>query len=300
MLRSFINTALAETWDDERETSTDEGALVARCEDYPADVPLGAVLLTAGVDVQDNELHCEVTGWGIGEESWLVDYHVFRGDPSSASPWAELDQHLLQPWAHESGPEITVQAACIDSGGHHTNAVYQFCSARSRRRVFAIKGMAGTRPVWTTKPTRNTIAKHPLWLVGVDGAKSTVIGRLRITEPGAPGYCHFPLSRTQEYFEELTGEYLRTEYRAGTPVRTWTRKKGRRAEALDCRVYSLAALEALKSMGARLDRNAASLAAQAARMQSGGKQETPVQQPKQQPYQLVRSKFMEGINRRNS
>ena len=273
MLRTFINTALCESWDDERETSTDEGALLARREFYPAEVPQGAVLLTAGIDVQDDSLHCEVTGWGLGEESWLIDYRIFKGDPSSFSPWSELDQYLLQPWRHESGPKLTVQAACIDSGGHFTNAVYGFCSARSGRRIFAIKGMSGSRPVWSAAPTRNTIAKHPLWIIGVDSAKASVMGRLRLLVAGQPGYCHFPASCTENYFSELTSEFLKTEYRAGSPVRTWTRKKGRRAEGLDTRVYSLAALEALKAMGMRLDKMSAQIASQAASLNpdySGG------------------------------
>jgi len=70
-------------------------------------------------------------------------------------------------------------------------------------------------------------------------------------------------------------------YRRGAPVRTWLRKRGRRAEALDCRVYAFAALEALKSMGLRLDRHAHQVAAAS----------TPASQARQPAGRPVRFQF---------
>jgi phage terminase large subunit GpA-like protein len=260
-LRTFINTALGELWDDEGATTTNESSLLARREIYPADVPAGACVLTAGIDCQDDRLEVELVGWGAnGEESWSIDYRVFPGDPSGPRVWSDLDQYLLQSWQHENGARLPIAAACVDSGGHHTNSVYRFCADRYGRKVFAIKGIAGSNPVWPKRPTRNTIARHPVWLVGVDSAKATIAARLRIETPGDPGYCHFPVSRDAEYFSQLLSEFLKTEYRRGVPVRTWIRKKGRRAEAWDNRVYAFCALEGLKAMGLRLDRQAQLLA----------------------------------------
>jgi phage terminase large subunit GpA-like protein len=70
----------------------------------------------------------------------------------------------------------------------------------------------------------------------------------------SPGFCHFSAERGTDHFEQLPSEALLTSYSRGTPVREWRRKKGVRGEALDCRVYAFAALEALASRSLSLER----------------------------------------------
>ena len=111
--------------------------------------------------------------------------------------------------------------------------------------------------MWPKRPSRK--AGTPFYIVGVDSAKATTIGRLKIAEPG-PGYCHFPADRREGWFEQLLSEVLTTRYLRGKPKREWRRKPGLRAEALDCRNYSYAALQALASMGVNLDAEAERIA----------------------------------------
>lgn len=258
-LRAFINTALGELWDDEAETHVDLAALLARCEAYGPRLPAGVCALTAGVDLQLDRAEVELVGWGKGEQCWSIEYQVFPGDPSAPELWRALDDYLNRQWLHEYGISLPVAACAIDSG-YHTQAVYDFCRTRYHRRIFAIKGKSGSLPVWPKKPTRNTINRTPMWIVGVDSAKSVVYGRLKIEQPG-PGYSHFPKERTQEWFEQLLAETLVTTYSRGVPVREWRRKRGVRAEVLDARVYAYAAFCGLVSMGLRLDAEAERIAA---------------------------------------
>ena len=75
----------------------------ARCEKYPedADVPNGVGLLTASVDVQSSgRLECVVKGWGAKEESWLIAYQQFFGDPGREEVWNELHEFLLTRFRH--------------------------------------------------------------------------------------------------------------------------------------------------------------------------------------------------------
>ncbi|MCW5982458.1 MAG: phage terminase large subunit family protein [Bryobacteraceae bacterium] len=253
-LRAFINTALGELWDDEAETHVDAASLLTRCEPYGARLPAGVCTLTAGVDVQLDRAELELVGWGRGEESWSIEYRVFPGDPSAPELWRALDEYLSRQWTHEYGITLPVAACAIDSG-FHTQAVYDFCRTRYSRRILAIKGKSGPLPVWPKKPTRNTINRTPMWIVGVDSAKSVIYGRLKIEQAG-PGYSHFPRERTAGWFEQLLAETLVTTYSRGVPVREWRKKKGVRSEALDARVYAYAALCGLVSMGLRLDAEA--------------------------------------------
>ena len=251
-LREFVNTVLAEPWDDEAQTSVDLSELLARRERYGAPVPRGAAVLTCGVDVQADRLELELVAWGRGEESWSIEYRVFPGDPTGAAVWSELDEYLQRQSRHEHGIALPVAACCIDSG-YESQAVYDFRRTRYHRRVFAVKGQGGPHPVWPKKPTAKNIRGERPWMVGADSGKATIMGRLRNTQPGTPGYSHFPVERGQPYFEQLLGEVLVTTYSKGQPDREWRPKKGVRHEALDARVYAYAALRALVSMGLVLD-----------------------------------------------
>ncbi len=280
-LQVWINTSLGETWEEGAEGGVDTGTLFARREEYPhvseggrqvIAAPEKVLVLTAGVDVQDDRLEVEVVGWGIGEESWNVDYLTLFGDPAKGKVWEELDDALKSTYPHESGIRLRISAACIDTGGHHTQQVYSFVKPRQNARIFAIKG-ANTpgRPV-VGRPSVNNSQRVKLFPIGVDTAKEVVFTRLKIDEPGY-GYCHFPLERDEEYFAQLTAERPVTRFYKGVQSRSWV--KGRtRNEALDCRVYALGALYILNPNFPMI---AERLEEQAARV------EQPAAQPQKQP-----------------
>ena len=125
-LRVWVNTFLGESWEDAGEQVNDY-AIANRRETYGSQVPAGVVVLTAGVDVQDDRLEVEVLGHGRDEESWSIIWRTIYGDPSGSAVWNDLDDLIRQPFTHELGSELHIRATCIDSGGHHTNAVYSFC-----------------------------------------------------------------------------------------------------------------------------------------------------------------------------
>ena len=240
-LRVFVNTYLGETWEDEGEKIDDLG-LYDRREDYL--FPDQVVLLTAGIDVQDDRIECEIVGWGLEEETWSIDYHIIYGDPSASNIWQELDLVLSKTYEKTDKTKLKIVSTCIDSG-HHTNMVYQFCKPRYARRIFAVKGFGGEGKPIVSRPTKNNIAKVTLFGIGVDTAKELIYSRLRIKEHGA-GYCHFPKKYTEEYFRQLTAEKVVTKYRRGFKKREWVLMRPRN-EALDCRVYAMSAFTLLNA-----------------------------------------------------
>jgi phage terminase large subunit GpA-like protein len=247
-LQVWVNTCLGETWDGGGETVS-EHELMERQEKFDAEVPARAIYLTAGIDTQPDRLECEVVGWAGGEESWSVDYSVFHGDPDiregqPGSPWDLLTDHLRRTWKHESGVEMQIQSSCIDTGGSNTQSVYEYVKRHKGQRIFGIKGVPGENIPIVGSPNRKRSGKVQrkidLYPVGVDQAKSVVMKRLKISEPG-PGYCHFPDTRDVDYFRQLTAETMRTKFIKGFPRREWHKADKRRNEALDCRVYAFAA-----------------------------------------------------------
>lgn len=244
LLQPFVNTTLAEEWE-ESGVKIDENALLARRETYgPDDMPDGVMLLTAGIDTQDNRLEVEIVGWGRGNESWGVQYAILHGDPAQEMVWRELDALLLRTFTRADGRSMRVQAACIDSGGHHAEKVYEFTRARFGRRVYAIKGDGGPgKPIWPRRASQSK-TRNTLFMVGANAATDQVYGWLRVKVPGA-GFCHFSADYDEPYFKGLIAEKAVTRKVGGQNVRVYECPKGVRNEPLDCRKYALAALKSL-------------------------------------------------------
>lgn len=245
-LQSFVNVSLAETWEEQGEQA-DSHVLMQRAEEYAAPVPAGGVVLTSGIDMQQDRLEIETVAWGRGEESWSIDYTVLWGDPLRDEVWQDLDDYLATTWKHESGAHLGIIAACLDTGGStgYTQRAYEYARRKTGRRLFAIKGVGGwDRPV-VTAPSRKRTGrgqrKVDLFSVGTDEAKLTVMRRLAVGEPG-PGYTHIPADREAEWFHQITAEKLVTKYIKGVAKREWHQTRPRN-EALDCRVYAYAALK---------------------------------------------------------
>jgi phage terminase large subunit GpA-like protein len=81
------------------------------------------------------------------------------------------------------------------------------------------------------------------WNVGSNTARAPLYPELKVEARGLH-YCHFPDSYQQEYFNQLISEQVRTRFVRGHPVRYWFKPSGVRNEALDRRVYAMAALHA--------------------------------------------------------
>ena len=236
-LRVFCNTYWGQTWEDEGET-VDDYELSERREQMP-NVPDDVILMTAGVDVQDNRLEVSIIGWGRDDETYVIAHETLYGDPSTPQLWTNLDSVLNTQLGTESGRQIAIRASCVDSGGHFTNSVYAYCKKNAPRRIFAIKGVGGEGKPISGRPSKNNIGKCLLFPVGVDTAKDLLFARMRIKETG-PGYMHFADALNDEYFRQLTAEKIVTRFHRGYKKRVFEKIRPRN-EALDCMVYALAA-----------------------------------------------------------
>jgi phage terminase large subunit GpA-like protein len=253
-LQVFINTNLAETWE-LRGIGAEMSELAGHARFNRDLLPGWALFLTAGVDTQDDRVECTVWAWGADDVRGPVEHRIFRGDPSlpdtdPKSPWYLLREYLLQPWEHAGGGEgarIVMLPVCalIDSGGHHTERVYEFTRKHEARRWHACKG--GSQG-WGT-PLVNSGArvgpeKTLLYTVGTDTAKEDIFTSFRVKEPGT-GYCYFALDLPPEFFRQITAEKLVTTTKDFQKTMVW-KKTSERNEALDCAVYARAAVAVLR------------------------------------------------------
>lgn len=258
LLQQFINEVLGEVWKEDQTTITAEGLFKQR-EEYGPEVPAAAVILIASVDVQDDRLEVAIKGWGRAEEGWLIEpVIVIPGrTETDPTPWKQLAEILERNFPHESGMTMKIAAMGIDSGGHSTKAVYDFCRPREARRVWATKGTGKLAHPVVGRPNRNNSGKVPLRMIGTDTIKRTIMSRLKLTEDG-PGRMHFPMGCDQEYFDQLTSEAL-VKIREKNTIRSFWKKTRPRNEALDLEVINIAILAAT---GVNLNQLADMMAAQ--------------------------------------
>lgn len=249
-MKTWVNTELGETWEEPGERLEDT-ELVNRREVYDAQVPEDVLVLTGGVDVQDDRFEVEVVGWGVGKESWGIRYQKIYGDMLKEQVWRDLDAFLTATFSKKDGTQLPILCTCIDSGGHHTDQVYRFTKERYERRIFAIKGKGGQEVPYIRNPSTNNRVKTPLFVLGVDAGKALVYQRLKHEPPEqkGPNYCHFPLNEEagydEQYFRGLTSEKAVVRFRKGRSVTVWEIKDAsyKRNEPLDLRNYATAALE---------------------------------------------------------
>ena len=261
-LKVFYNTVLGELWED-RGDLEDEDTMLSRREDYgkredgtPVELPDGVLVLTCGVDTQDDRLEYEVVGWGHYKESWGIKKGIIMGDPNDDHVWERLDEVINKIYKFASGRGLTISMTFVDSGGHKTQSVYRHCRDRLNKRVFAIKGVGGDGVPYTKPPSKvkivvNGTAIGQAWLysIGVDAGKADIMGAIKVQEAG-PKFCHFPKGEERgydmTYFNGLLSEKLVMKSERGRTRWAWEKLPGHeRNEALDCRNYAQAALRVL-------------------------------------------------------
>ena len=251
-LQVVYNTQFGELWE-ERGDMASEDDVMARREVYEAEVPDGVLLLTCGVDTQDDRLEYEVVGHRRYGETWGIKKGVILGRPDTEEVWQRLDEVLSHKYKFKSGVSLQISLTFIDEGGHFTQEVRQHCLARQYDHVFAIKGANCPDIPYTAPPKKQKIVVNgkvigQVWVyeIGVNAGKQKIVDNLRVQSPGA-NYCHFPLRDDygKQFFKQLMSEHLAYVPKLKHPWQ-WQKIPGHeRNEAFDIRNYNLAACEIL-------------------------------------------------------
>ncbi len=274
-LMPFVNTVLAQGWRAAGE-DIDDAALADRVEPFSLNaIPPEVLVVTCGVDCQDDRLECTFAGWSrVPGECFVLGHTVIYGPITSDTVWQDMDGLLKQRWAHPLGGTIGVDGAIIDAGdGGHFDIVMRFCAARASRRVYAGKGVPGfSRAAFALSQGLHNRGNQRLVLIGVDGLKSLLFAKLQRGQ-----LIHFSSSLDANWFDQLCSERRVVKYSRGRPAPLFERIPGRRAEALDALIDATSAREGVAiALDAR---------EQALRL-------NPVSAPRPN---IIRSKWLEGV-----
>lgn len=252
-LKEFINLKLGEPWFDTR--SRDIEGILALLDDRPRGlVPKDTVGLVAGVDVQDNGFWFEIrafapghlaTSWSVREGFIPADWFGVSRKELAERPYQyhpafdPLRQVLWEDsYTDSDGRQYPVTLAGIDSGGHRTTEVYDFCRVH-RGVAVPIRGertmYVGYRFSYidtypgTNKPIPGGVR---LCRLNVTMYKDRLSSLLDVA-PADPGAFLFHSEYPEAYAWHYTAEYKDDKG-------YWECKSGRENHLFDCSVYGLA------------------------------------------------------------
>lgn len=242
-LKTWTNTFLAETWQDEGD-SVKVGGLIDRRENYsPEKLPNEVVLVVAGADVQKDRIELEWIGYGKEYESWGIRVDKIVGDTEKPETWLRLSQAIEVEFTRQDGAKLRPAALAIDAH-FRPQAVRGWVNTHGTRcLVFPVLGI-GQAQGSLVEPRRSK-QYGVSWSVSTDAAKDILFSRFKIDVPG-PRYCHFPIGYDEKWFIQLGSERAVTKHSRGYAKRVWEKTPGARNEAIDMRVYALACLEILR------------------------------------------------------
>ena len=250
-LKTFVNDRLAESWEDPAMRSIRHNAIAERAEPYRLrTAPAGVLMITVGVDTQDNRLAVQFVGWGPASSGsslafWVLDYIELPGDPADHAVWTALTELLNQPLQREDGVVLRVEAYANDIAGHRREAVKDYIRSRRVRRPMAIFGaisntakvLGNPKPEDVTWRGVNDKRGVMTYQVGTVNAKHWLFGLLATDADKEPGdrRGHFSDQLPAEYFTGLVSETY-------NPAKNrFDKKRGARNEPLDTWVYAFAA-----------------------------------------------------------
>lgn len=206
-------------------------------------VPDGVIYLTVGVDVQGDRLIYVIRGWGLRQESWLIDHGEIWGETQHEQVWLDLEDLLDEEFEGHR-----IKRAFVDSGfrpGKKSvvpeHRVYEFCR-RNSRIVYATKGY--DRRSTPLSKSRIDVApsggksKYGLDLIRLDTDffKSWVHQRVRWPED-QPGAWHLHADAGEDYCRQIVSEARMRKPSGGV---TWV-SRSRDNHFLDCESMAYAA-----------------------------------------------------------
>ncbi len=238
LLHNFVNSWLAEPWEDTK-LKTNAEMVLARQSDIPAwELPPWTKLLTGGIDVQENCVYWTIRAWG----TFMTSQNVAHGQALSLR---EAERVMNTAFSLADGTKLVVSLALVDSGDQ-TDAVYDFCM-QNADWALPCKGTAAMQSHYRLS-TVNKAGSHAngMTLVLVDGGKYKDLIAARLRKENGTGAWMVHEDCDLDYAEQIAAEHKITERAGSRVVQKWTLKSSHADNHyLDCEVYAAAAADVM-------------------------------------------------------
>ena len=238
-LQNFVNSWLAEAWEDTKLKTSAELVLERQTELPAYVVPQWTKLLTAGVDVQENSLYWSIRAWG----EFLTSQNIAHGQSLS---FEEIDRIMNMQYMTEEGDPMVVNLCLIDSGDQ-TDIVYDFCALHSDYAL-PVKGSSHAQlSHYKLSMVNKTDSRaYGMQLVLVDGGryKDMIAGSMQ--RPNGKGSWMVYSGCDMEYATQVTAEHKVNVKTPGGTKQVWQKKSSHADNHyLDAEVYALAAADVM-------------------------------------------------------
>ena len=238
-LQNFINSWLAEPWEDTKLKTSAELVLERQTELQPYVVPAWAKIITGGVDVQQNSLYWTIRAWG----DYITSQNIAHGQ---AFDFSEIEAVMNLEYRKEDGTPMIVNLALIDSG-YDADTTYDFC-ANNMDWALPVKGSSNPmQSHYKLSSVNKTSSKaYGMNLVIVDGGKykDMIAGRLKKKNGRASWMVYQGCD--EEYAEQVTAEHKITVKNGRKVTQQWVLKTSHTDNHyLDAEVYAMAAADTL-------------------------------------------------------
>lgn len=238
-LQNFVNSWLAEAWEDTKLKTSAELVLERQTELPAYVVPQWTKLLTAGVDVQENSLYWSIRAWG----EFLTSQNIAHGQSLS---FEEIDRIMNMQYMTEEDDPMVVNLCLIDSGDQ-TDIVYDFCALHSDYAL-PVKGSSHAQlSHYKLSMVNKTDSRaYGMQLVLVDGGryKDMIAGRMQ--RPNGKGSWMVYSGCDMEYATQVTAEHKVNVKTPGGTKQVWQKKSSHADNHyLDAEVYALAAADVM-------------------------------------------------------
>lgn len=238
-LQNFVNSWLAEAWEDTKLKTSAELVLERQTELPAYVVPQWTKLLTAGVDVQENSLYWSIRAFG----EFLTSQNIAHGQSLS---FEEIDRIMNMQYMTEEGDPMVVNLCLIDSGDQ-TDIVYDFCALHSDYAL-PVKGSSHAQlSHYKLSMVNKTDSRaYGMQFVLVDGGryKDMIAGRMQ--RPNGKGSWMVYSGCDMEYATQVTAEHKVNVKTPGGTKQVWQKKSSHADNHyLDTEVYALAAADAM-------------------------------------------------------
>lgn len=237
--QNFVNSWLAEPWEDTKLKTNADLVLERQTEYEEFEVPDWAVMLTAGVDVQETSLYWTIRAWG----PYLTSQNIAHGQALS---FRDIENIMNAEYKKRNGETLMVNLCAIDSGDQ-TDEVYEFC-ALNEEWAIPVKGVANSYSYFKISTINKTSSKaHGMRLLLVDGGKYKDMIASRMAKPNGRGSWMVYKGCDREYAEQVTAEHKVTvKTQGGRTNQVWVKKTSHADNHyLDAEVYALAAADVL-------------------------------------------------------
>jgi phage terminase large subunit GpA-like protein len=254
-MKSFTNNNMGKTYSSGI-TSMEAEEMKTLRSNYPEHIcPMEGLVLTAGIDVQDNRFAVVIRAWGRNNNSWLVSWYEIFGNVKDQDDdvWKELtDRVVLAQIPHASGKSLPISAISIDSGDN-TELVYRWVLEMQQHnsQVLATKGVQDLRfsddeiyrvpsnfDVTNETQARKSLAETmgvSLFLVGAHKAHQEILTRVLLNKnkDARSNVYYFNEQSYGQYEEQCTSCRKLIDVNSGYNKSIFKLISGRRKEAID-------------------------------------------------------------------